>query len=210
MYKYVLLLVGLGLAFALGLFTMRSCNRTASQTTQRDATVLLERIEEVLKLVTVEGNVSEIYNETQTKRVTLYLPLPASFSFDKKATVQVWGKVLVGYDLDKLELELDEEARRLSIRNIPEPEILAIDHEMAYLNLDESWFNSFTAKDYTALNHSAKSFLRQKAAESELMDRARQQGQSVIETIKLLAEGAGLEVVVENPPVAPEPESIFE
>lgn len=177
-----------------------------------ETAVFIDRIKDVLQMVTVEGSVSEIYNETQTREVTLYLPLPITFQFDKKAIVQVTGKVLVGYDLESLSIDMDQTNKILTISPLPEPEILAIDHNLAYRNLEESWFNTFTAKDYTALNQSAKTMLRQKAAESELMDRARQQGLQIIETLRLFAEGAGFEVVIQENEIEkkPKPEVIFE
>lgn len=213
MSKYILLIVSLLLAFGLGILSYVSWQSSRSPETSRvEATILLERIKEVMKLVTIEGSVSEIYNETMRREVTLYLPLPTNFAFDKKATVQVSGKVLVGYNLEELVLEIDDTKKTLTISNLPEPEILAIDHELAYRNLEESWFNTFTAADYTALNQSAKRLLREKAADSELMTRAREQGLGMIESVRQLAEAAGLEVVVIPNVIeeAGEPEVIFE
>lgn len=215
MSKTFLLILALLLSFGLGILAYANWrNAREQELRQTEATVLLEQIKEVMKLVTIEGSVSELYNETLTRRVTLYLPLPTAFDFDKKATVQVTGKVLVGYNLEKLSLRIDEDQRKLIITDLPEPEILAIDHELAYRNLEESWFNNFTAQDYTALNQSAKRALRDKALESELMSRARQQGRSVIESIRQLAEAAGLEVEIIEQPVVPkpepQPETIFE
>lgn len=213
MSKYILLIIALVLAFGLGIATYSAWDNAGDrEVTSVEASVLLERIREVMKLVTVEGDVSEIYNETKTRQVTLYLPLPTTFEFDKKATVQVTGKVLVGYDLSNLSIQLDDTNKKLIISKFPDPEILAIDHELAYRNLEESWFNNFTANDYTALNQSAKRLLREKALESKLMDRAREQGLGIIESIRLLAEGAGLEVeLVENlPKEKVNPELIFD
>ena len=58
---------------------------------------------------------------------------------------------------------------------MPEPTILAIDHELIYRDLNESWFNSFTVEDYSELSRNAKEKLREKAVESELLDAAREQ-----------------------------------
>jgi len=139
-----------------------------------------------------------------TRQVTLYLPLPTKFNFDKKATVQVEGTVLVGYDLEQLSMDLDVENQILTISNLPEPEILAVDHQLIYRNLTESWFNGFKPEDYTALNESAKQFLKEKVAESDLLERAREQGLGIIESIRFLAENAGLEVRVTEAPTVVE------
>ncbi len=65
------------LAFLLGLAVFWGVSSSGGQTTHEEATVLLEQIRKVTKLVTVEGDVSELYNSTKTKVVTLYIPLPA-------------------------------------------------------------------------------------------------------------------------------------
>jgi hypothetical protein len=192
------------LAFLLGLAVFWGFSNTGGQTTHEEATVLLEQIRKVTKLVTVEGDVSELYNSTKTKQVTLYIPLPARFSFEKSATVQVEGTVLVGYNLEQMSINVDEVNRIITLGNLPEPEILAIDHELIYRNLEESWFNSFTAKDYSALNKEAKDRLRAEALKSSLMEEARLEGNTLIEAIRFLAKGAAFEVLIEGErPVVP-------
>ena len=187
------------LSFLLGMAALTLYqDRREEQHVQEEATVLLERVRNVMKLVTVEGDVSELFSSTSSRNVTLYLPLPSQFSFDKKATVEVRGKVLVGYDLEQLDLSIDPDRRVLTIRNLPEPEILAIDHELVYRNLDESWFNTFTAEDYSRLNRRAKERLREAALQSSLLAGAQVQGNTVIEGIEYLTRSAGYELVVEG------------
>ncbi len=192
------LLVAL-LAFMLGMTAFALWQSHAQdRRVHEEATVLLERVRDVMKLVTVEGDVNELFSSTSSRNVTLYLPLPSQFSFDKKATVEVRGKILVGYDLEQLDLSIDPEARTLTVRNLPEPEILAIDHELIYRDLNESWFNTFTAEDYSRLNQRAKERLRDRALRSELMARAQVQGNAVLESIRYLAGSAGYALVVEE------------
>jgi hypothetical protein len=193
------------IAFLLGLGVFWLTMRPAPDSSEASATILLEQVRKVTKLVTIEGDVSEIYNTTKTRKVTLYLPLPATLGFDKKASVQVEGTVLVGYNLEQLRIDVDEVTRTITIGNLPEPEILAIDHELTYRNLEESWFNTFSAEDYSALNREAKARLRDEALKSRLMDEARERGNGVIETIGFLAEAAGFQLVVEQREM-PQPE----
>jgi hypothetical protein len=193
------------IAFLLGLGVFWLTMRSAPDSSEASATILLEQVRKVTKLVTIEGDVSEIYNTTKTRKVTLYLPLPATLGFDKKASVQVEGTVLVGYNLEQLRIDVDEVTRTITIGNLPEPEILAIDHELTYRNLEESWFNTFSAEDYSALNREAKARLRDEALKSRLMDEARERGNGVIETIGFLAEAAGFQLVVEQREM-PQPE----
>ena len=184
-------------AFALGIAAYGWYSaRSQEQRVREEATVLLERIRNVMKLVTVEGDVTELFTSTSSRNVTMYLPLPSKFSFDKRATVEVRGKVLVGYDLEQLDITVDPDRRTIVLRNLPQPEILAIDHELIYRDLDESWFNTFTAEDYSRLNQRAKERLRDEALNSKLMARAQVQGNTVIEGIEYLAKNAGYEVIV--------------
>lgn len=199
MNRALLTLLVVVLSFLLGVAVISLWNNhQEEQRVHEEATILLERVRNVMKLVTVEGDVSEIFHATSSRNVTLYLPLPSRFSFDKKATVEVRGTVLVGYDLEQLDISLDPDRRVMTIRNLPEPEILAIDHELIYRDLDESWFNTFSAADYSRLNRRAKERLHDAALESELLARAREQGNSVIQGIGYLAGSAGYELVVEE------------
>lgn len=191
------------LAFLLGLAVYWGFDQDR-RTETTSSTLLLERVRNVLKLVTVEGDVSELYHSDQAREVTLYLPLPARFSFRKQASVEVRGTVLVGYNLEQLRLDVDEANKVVSLRGMPAPEILAIDHELIYRDLNESWFNSFTVEDYSDLNRKAKEKLREKALKSKLLEAARERGDGVLETVAYLVEGAGYTLVTEGQPeIAP-------
>ncbi|MBB4078750.1 hypothetical protein GGR28_001367 [Lewinella aquimaris] len=204
MSRILLTLLVAVLAFFLGIAAFSAWqSRQQDQLVHEEATLLLERVRNVMKLVTVEGDVSELFSSTSSRNVTLYLPLPSKFSFNKKATVEVRGTVLVGYDLEQLDISIDPDRRTLTVRNLPEPEILAIDHELIYRDLNESWFNTFSAEDYSRLNQRAKERLRDEALSSELMARAREQGNSVLEGIAYLARSAGYELVVEPAEATP-------
>jgi len=99
--------------------------------------------------------------------------------------------------MEGVTITLDSTTKQIIIHNMPEKaEILAIDHELAYKNLKESYFNSFKPSDYTKLNANAKQFLKQKALESRLMTEAERQGNQTLELVKFMAESAGWKVVV--------------
>jgi len=165
---------------------------------QVESTVLLERIREVFQLVTVEGQFSELYTETNIKEVTLYLPIPTYWEFSKKALLEVKGKVLVGYDMEQVSIKVDSMSRQIVLNNLPEPSILAIDHEISYRNLEESFFNSFTPEDYTQLNRNAKEVLRRKAEESDLLNKAREEGNAMLDAITFMAQSIGWEVIYDK------------
>ncbi len=187
------------LALLLGAAALQLFRGKQAETTARaEATVLLERVRQVCQLVTVEGEFSETYNEKNTKNFTLYLPLPSQVSFSRTALLQVKGRVLVGYDMEGVSVSTDSLAKTVTISGLPQPKILAVDHELIYRNLDESWFNSFEPEDFTQLNRNAKRILQEKAVESGLLDKAVEQGNALLESITYMARAVGYTVVVEG------------
>ncbi len=198
MRKFIPLLVIGVLAFLAGAFFLHQWTNNERTAQTVEATVLLEKVRQVCKLVTLEGTFSEIYNENNYREVTLYLPIPTKWRFNKSALLQVQGRVLVGYDLKKVNITVDSLNHQVILYNLPRPEILAIDHDLTYRNLEESFFNSFSPEDYTQLNRNAKDVLRKKAHESGLISDAEKQGLQLLEGLGYLVQGAGYELVVER------------
>jgi hypothetical protein len=199
MIKRTLSIIVLVAVFALGAWLASLLYRQqAEQESRSQAVVLLEQVNKVCKLVTVEGVFSELYDETNIRKFTVYLPLPSTWHFSKQALLHVRGTVLVGYDMENVKITADSTRRLLIIRNLPEPKILAVDHQVEYKNLDASFFNSFTPEDYTRLNKNAKEVLSRKAEESGLLQEAQAQGNQMLEVIRFMAASVGWEVVVER------------
>lgn len=199
MIRTTLSIITLIVVFALGAWLASLLYRQqAEQESRSQSVVLLEQVNKVCKLVTVEGVFSELYDETNIKKFTFYLPLPSTWSFSKQAILHVRGKVLVGYDMENVKIRADSTERLLVISNLPEPQILAVDHQVEYKNLDASFFNSFTPEDYTRLNKNAKDVLSRKAEESGLLQEAQAQGNQMLEVIRYMAASVGWTVVVER------------
>lgn len=200
MIKRILTIVGLlalfGAGFGLAYSLLR--NLPEPETTIKNSTVLLNKVEQVCKLVTVEGNFSELYDETNIRRFTVYVPMPSTFAFSKKAILQVEGKVLVGYDLKNIKITADSTRKRMVLSHIPEPEILSVDHSIAYKNLSESFFNSFGPDDYTRLNANAKAMLREKVQDSELMQKAQLEGNQLIRIMDFIVRSAGWSLYIQQ------------
>jgi len=199
MIKKTLYLLAAVVLFFLGFYFAKGWYNTSDTKQEVEASIILEQIQNVFKLVTVEGQFSEIYDETNYKEYTLFLPLPSKFQFPKTATLQVSGKVLVGYDMEGINIEVDSLSKTITLSGVPaEAEIIAVDHELSYKNLDESFFNSFKPADYTKLNKNAKVVLRSQAMQSTLFDKAKAEGNQMIEMIKLMAQSIGYKVVYEK------------
>ena len=197
--KKILYGIGIVLIFLAGVFITRLFYKKEAEAQRNiQSVVLLEKVKKVCKLVTIEGNFAEVYNEANIRPMTLYLPFPTVFEFSKKALLQVKGTVYVGYDMEQVTITADSARHVLIIRNLPEPKILSIDHELSYMGLEESFFNSFTADDYTQLNKNAKEVLKKKAAESGLLEEAREQGNQMLSVITYMATSVGWRVEIDN------------
>lgn len=184
--------------FLFGVWITRQFYQQPQFSTEEEATVLIEKVREVCKLVTIEADLHELYDEKNLKTVTWYLPLPTNFVFSKKASIEVSGKVLVGYNLEKVEIATDSLTRTLTIKNLPDPEVISIEHDVKYRNIEESFFNGFSPKDFTAINKRAKEILRQKAIEQHLLEKAEAQGIEILEVIKFMGKGSGWNVEIQN------------
>lgn len=181
----ILLILAIGILAGSKLSTLSSSWFDSQRT--EEATVLLESIQKVSKLISVEGNFSEIYQYQDHKGFDL------SF-FRKKALVRVKAKVSVGFDLQLLEIETLPDQKLLLIKNFPAPEILSIDHDLDYYDITEGTFNAFTEKELTSLNQNAKRFIESKVEQSNLTDLAIEQANELLETITFLSESMDWQV----------------
>ncbi|MEL6718733.1 MAG: DUF4230 domain-containing protein [Bacteroidota bacterium] len=196
--KKAVILILILLAFGLGVFLTWQFTKPTERETIEETTVLLQQVRKVFKLVTVEGDLIETYKGGDIKNLTFYLPFPMTYPAQKQAIIQVNGKVLVGFDMKQMEVNANPERKEIILSNLPEPEILSIDHELSYYNIEESWFNTFTASDYTKLNKEAKEKLRAAALQGELFQQAKEQGNQLIEVIRFMVESTGWQLVYEN------------
>lgn len=188
MSKRLLVIGAIVLAFLLGGWLVYRFLRPAPKPVE-NATVLLEKIRNVMKLTTVEGEFSEIYSYSEYSGYFTWL-------WDKKALVRVHATVAAGYDLSNLKMEADSVARILRIGPLPEPQILSIDHTLSYYDVSEGVFTSFSPEDYNRMNQRAKDLIREQALKSDLLPSAKAQGDKIFEVIRFMAESTGWQLVI--------------
>ncbi len=157
--------------------------------TSDSSVVLLEKIRTVCKLVTAEGEFSEIYSYKESKWFDV------SF-LNKKALIRVKAKVSVGYDLSKIKVEPDEKNHTLVISGIPPAEILSVDHDLDYYDVSEGLFNSFSTEDYNKINADAKDYIIAQVQKSSLMQAADKKRDELLDVIRFMVESAGWNVTV--------------
>jgi len=186
--KKALLAIGLiALCFAIFWGTKKYYTWTTKVETEEQSQVLLEKIKTVCKLVTVEGYFSEIYDYEE------YWGYDLS-PFRKKALIRVRAKVSVGYDLTKMQFEAQPQLKKIIISDLPDPEIMSIDHDLDYYDITEGSFNTFSEADYNKMNKNAKDKVREEANNSDLFLTAESESTQVLEIIGYMVKGAGWEL----------------
>jgi hypothetical protein len=188
MNRTVGLLLLLGVAL-LVFFITREVYRPEAPAEQITSDVLLERIRPVMKLVTAEGDYSEIYTYSNADATFDWMK---QFSpFQKKAILRVKAKVSVGYDLEGMGLVFDEATRTVRYTGMGKPEVLSIEHDVDYFDMEEGTFNEFTAADHTRINAQAKQFIERKIAGSGLMEAAEKQRGEFLVVLRAVVENGG-------------------
>ena len=164
-------------------FFRRRQNR---ETTHHQSTVLLERIRNVCKLISVEGDFAEIYKyENRRER---FLSLVSS---TKKALIVINAKAHIGYDLQQIELRADARNKKIILANFPEPQVLSIEPQLEFYDIQNGLFNAFKPNDLTALNQEAIKHIREKIPQSGLMDTARREALEAVLLMSKLVETIG-------------------
>ena len=186
--KYILLILFAILLMALAGYTGYKYN-SSSIHRETSASVVLEKVQKVFKLVTVEGHFAEIYKVKEHDRWELSL-------FRKKALLRVNAKVAVGYDFEKITITVDEATKTVYFEDFPDPEILSLEHDLDYYDITQGTFNQFTADDYNRINNEAKNFIRKKAMDSDLLASAESQKGEIMDMLKTILEATGWNVVV--------------
>ncbi len=160
--------------------------KSSKEITEKQSVILLEKITNVCKLISVEGEFSEIYHYENVKERFLSL-----ISSKKKAILLVNAKAQVGYDLSKITLKSNPSSKTIVIEAFPTAQILSVDADLKYYDKSEGLFNKFQADDLTSLQKEAKDFIIAKIPESGLLDIANNELLEVIGIIKNIVETIG-------------------
>ncbi len=148
--------------------------------TEEQSVVLLEKIRNVSKLITVESDFSEIMHYSDAKNILLNL-----LSSHKKAIVLANSKVMVGFDMKEMRIEPNPKKKLLTITHFPEPQVLSIETDVEYYDVSNGLFNKFAAADLTQLNKKVRENIQSKIPESGVLKTA---NGKALETIKMIEQ----------------------
>ena len=175
----------IGVLISLGIVTyLKSIKK--KQLVNSQSVLLLDKIKTVCKFITVEGDFAEIYHYEDVKERFLKL-----VSSKKKALVVINAKAHVGYDLSKIELEADNEKKKIVLKHFPQPEILTIETNLNYYDKSDGLFNKFEATDLTDLHTEAKQHITDKIPESGLIEVAQKEALETILLMETIVETIG-------------------
>lgn len=163
------------------------------QVNQVQSTLLLDKIKHVCKLITVEGEFSEVFAHRDGKSMFFKL-----LQLEKKALLIVKAKVLIGFDLTKINIEMHPEKKRVKLSRFPDPEIMSMETDLEFYDVQKGLINVFSEVDLTNMNIKSKEFIREKIERSYLFDISRNQAADTVAIIKQLIESVGWELVAED------------
>lgn len=199
-----LIIIGLliGLAGGIAITSLYYKNLKQKQL-QTQSVILMEKIKQVCKLITVEGEFTEIFTHRDEQKWFFKL-----LQLEKKALLLVKAKVMIGFDLSKINIEINTQKKLVSLTRFPVPEILSIDSDVEYYDIQRGIINKFSGKDLNNVNKKSKEFIREKVAESELFSIARKQASDTIGVIRELIESVGWKLQSEHKILEPHNETI--
>ncbi|MNK01403.1 hypothetical protein D3C87_192010 [compost metagenome] len=179
------ILIGVGLLILIVL-AFRFCEFKKGSTSEIEETALIqEQIRNVGKLVVTEGHFSEVLTYKDQQKYFLDM-----ISFEKKALVIVNADVTVSYDLSKIQYDIDENSKTITIKNIPKEEI-KISPDLKFYDIKQNGFNEFSGEDYNKINKTVKANLTKKIEKSSLKSNAQNRLISELSKILILTNSMG-------------------
>lgn len=168
MMTLIMLLLGLVLGGIIAFLVSNKMSAAPVVITESSHTIV-ESMRKVFKVVSAEGHFNEIYNYEETTKIFNFIPSK------KKALVIVQAKVLVGYDFEKFQWEIDEVNKKVKLVNFPAPQIISTETDYKYYNIEEQFFNLFSKDDLAKIQKNGKQQVIEAAKKSHLPEVAAEQ-----------------------------------
>ncbi len=170
-----------------------------TDSTTNQSHVIAYEIKKLNKMIVAEQMFSDVYSHQNS----MYLPgLKDYFSFDKKVLFLVNAKVQATYDLKKLEIEMDENKRRIYINKVPDLELQTYPDVSIY-DIDQSRFNTFNKDELNKIKIRAVEHIEKTIDKDKLRKEAHAQLIENLGELYSLAKAYDWEIV-DNTPYANE------
>ncbi|OAD45525.1 DUF4230 domain-containing protein [Polaribacter atrinae] len=176
------LVIGLGISYVI---SKRFSVSKKKNLVEKQSVILLDKIKKVSKLITVEGDFSEIYHHENTKENFW------GFSSKKKAIVLIQAKAHIGFDFRKIKLAANTEKKEIVLSDFPQPEVVSIECDIKFYDIKNGYLNKFGTEDFTSLNKEAKEHVLNKIPESNLIQLANKEALEAILLMENIVETIG-------------------
>lgn len=179
------------------LFTFKYCETKKEDkiVLQESSALIQEQINNVGKLIVTEGHFSEVFNYKNSKDI-----FGEYFTSEKKALIVVNAEVAIAYDLSKIEFDVDEINKTLTILTIPEEEI-KISPDLEYYDIQADFLNPFEAKDYNDIKSIVKASLEGKIENSDFKKNAKNRLISELSKFYILTNSLGWTLKYNSTPI---------
>jgi len=166
--KHIFLGIGLLLGFVLTFLLMRQIqeNRISDH-----SHVIAYEIKRMNKMVVAEQNFSEIYSHKNSRSLPF---IRDYFSFDKSVLLIVNAKVQATYDLNQLDIEIDDNNNKIIINSIPDLE-LQVYPDVQFYDVEQSSFNTFKKDELNQVKQNAIKEIEKKIDRNKLEQEAKEQ-----------------------------------
>lgn len=153
--RLLLLVVSLLLAFAVGWLSRGWYVAASAPTVSERALVVEEQIRKIAQFATAE----QYYNEFFTHKQVGYIDLPF---FNKSLMVRARARVVMGFDLEGIQVDVQQDDRTVTVRNWPAPQELAFEVNSSYFDFEQGLFNGFETDELNAVDETVEATLRGK------------------------------------------------
>lgn len=192
MLKKYLIIIACALCFLFGWLSgvgyLSLKSKSISQTS-----LILNRINEVTKIVNLEAEFSEIFQEKSYNLIDFG-------PFKKSIIVRVHAKVLLGYNFDSSSISIDSIRKSIVLRLPAQPQVISNEMKLDYYDLQQGTFNQFTPEELNMIQDKARDIILRRVENEEFFGRVRFRQQEFINTLKSYCEIIQWKLILEERP----------
>ncbi len=189
--RYVVLLLAIALAGALG-YIVREF-REAPDIESR-ATEVQDQVRRIAKFATAEGNYSRMVRYNDPGYTTWFS------GTDKTVLVQAKVRVLMGFDLEGVQVDVDRATKQLVVRGWPPPEQLAFELDTDYFDVREGMFVDLDAKDLNKIRGKVRALMEKQVDREALRRESYTQAEELLDIVRSSLTDSGWSLRVEGWP----------